>query len=169
MPIPIEDYQSRSASSELAKAGLASLWFAGGTQLGFKGIDHIGRGLLKTGWGATRLAVNNPGTRFAARSTIRAAGMYAPHIRDIAGGGVKAGWKTASWLYRNPVAVGLPMMAAAGFGMAMVDPSERISRDVYASPSIVESMGGTSNYGTRQMMDMMNADGSMVFGMNARR
>jgi hypothetical protein len=95
--------------------------------------------------------------------------MYTPHVRDIIGGGVRGTWETGKFLYKHPLTGMLPLAGAIGLGTAAFGRNNRLTTDISASPSIVEAMGGQSEYGVRQMMEMMNADGDLVLGMHNRR
>lgn len=174
MPIPIQGYYDNSARSELTKAGLGALWFAAGTEAGFNVIGRV----AKVGWNATKGTyraaryvakplMTGGLARFAARGTYRGAKMYTPQVRDVIGGGVRGTYKAASWMYRNPVAM-LGLAGGAGLAWAM-DPSQRSANETYGSPSMVEAMGGNTNAGVSQLMDVMNANGNIVLGMNNRR
>lgn len=172
MPVPIQDYQSRSAASELTKAGIAGLWFATGTEAGFNYLlGPVIKGIGKTAKAAatnTYKLTTGPLGKWGARSVARGISMYAPALGKLAVGGAKTAWDTGSWLFKHPVAVA-GLAAGGGLALSAFDPNERMSNEVSASPSIVEMMGGNSMYGVKQMMQTMNASGDIVLGMNSRR
>lgn len=175
MPIQIEDYSQRSAASELAKAGIAGALAFTATEAGGKIIESSVLGA----WGGFKKVAPSLGrvawgtAKFAGRYAKTSARIYnGGMIRGVIGGTGRSVINMGSWLYKNPVA-GSALIGAtaavAGGTAAMVDYDNRLTSEKYVSPGIVESMGGTTNYGTRHIMNTINAQGSMVFGMNNRR
>jgi len=178
MPIPIQGFDSGSAKSELGKSALAAFTFGISTETGFNIAGNIASkafryGLWKPTKGIAKAVYNGRGTfksiaGFGLRSAYRGVKMYAPQARDVAGGVVTGAYKGASWLYKHPVAsIGIAGGAGALWGAGDIE--HQPVQDAFASPSIVEAMGGQSDYGVRGLMQNMNASGDMVFGMNARR
>lgn len=174
MPIPITDYSDTTAGAELTKAGIAGVWLGLSTEAGGR---LMGAGFKRLGnrvKGAVVGAANNAGpmartaysgANFLGRGFRRAGQMYGSGALS---GGINSAAKVGSWLYRNPVATAA-LAGGAGIAMATLDPNERTSNEVSMSPSVVESMGGTSTAGTRQLMEMMNASGNIVLGAHNRR
>lgn len=175
MPLQIEDYSQTSAKSELVKAGIAGAWLGISTEMGgriigkatgmvgglFVGTKPLRPGpLVRGAYQTAKFGVN-----VAARGLRMAGGMFSG---GIIAGGVRTATGTASWLYRHPVAT-VGLAAGAGLALGGFDPRERMTNEQYMSPGVVEAMGGTSNAGVNQLMDVMNASGNVTLGLHARR
>jgi hypothetical protein len=174
MPIPITDYSDSTAGSELTKAGIAGVWLGLSTEAGGRlmgaGFKRLGNRVKNTAVGVANNAGPMAkgmygGANFLGRGFRRAGQMYGGGTLS---GGVNTAAKVGSWLYRNPVKTGA-LAGGLGIAAATLDPNERTSNEVSVSPSVVESMGGTSTAGARQLMEMMNASGNIVLGSHNRR
>src|SRR5665213_3099293 len=175
MLIPIQGFDSESAKSELSKSALAAFTFGISTETGFNIAGKIAGKAFNYGhWKPTKsiakAVYNGRGTLksivgFGIRGTARGVKMYAPHARDVAGGVVTGAYRGASWLYKHPVAT-MGIAGGAGALWGAGDIKHQPVQDAFASPSIVEAIGGQSDYGVRGLMQNMNASGNLVFGLN---
>lgn len=123
------------------------------------GVAGVGLGAYAAVGTSAGRSVSGYAAKVAGRAVLRG-------TRTVVGGASYGAFKTASWVYNHP---GLTMAGAAlgGAGLAMGENASPGNR-TYGS-SMVDVMGGTSNYGISEMMSNMNASGNIVLGANNRR
>jgi hypothetical protein len=141
----------------------------GGTaakMIGYPVAAVAGVGLGTVGLGAYGLVGTATGRRLG--MTVARRGLRTGyHIgATIAGGTAYGAYKTASWIYRNPGLTTIGAGVAGGVLAARQDPPPTTRG---FTSGMVDTMGGSSNYGVQEMMANMNATGDIVLGANRRR